>query len=129
MLIVNDEQRQRAGIASLSKRCSYCSKALAAYPLIVSDEARSAVYHTACAAELATEILVDLYTFFRPPAPYHRCGKEPQRVSAGSFEQPIIRIGPLPAQTLPDLGGKGRVPGDAKNPPAEQGIGGGMRII
>ena len=70
MLIVNDEQRQRAGIASLSKRCSNCSKALAAYPLIVSDDARLAVYHAACAAELATEILVDLYTFFRPPAPY-----------------------------------------------------------
>jgi hypothetical protein len=70
MLIVNDEQRLRAGIASLSKRCSYCSKALAAYPLIVSDDARLAVYHAACAAELATEILVDLYTFFRPPAPY-----------------------------------------------------------
>ena len=70
MLIVNDEQRLRAGIASLSKRCSYCTKALAAYPLIVSDDARLQVYHAACAAELATEILVDLYTFFRPPAPY-----------------------------------------------------------
>jgi hypothetical protein len=72
MLIINDEQCQRARIVSLSKRCSYCSKALAAYPLIVSDEAKLAVYHAACAAELATEILVDLYTFFRPPAPYHR---------------------------------------------------------
>ena len=30
MLIVNDEQRLRAGIRSLSKRCSYCCKALAA---------------------------------------------------------------------------------------------------
>jgi len=70
MLIVNDEQRLRAGITSLSKRCSYCTKALAAYPLIVSDDARLQVYHAACAAELATEILVDLYTFFRPPAPY-----------------------------------------------------------
>jgi hypothetical protein len=72
MLIVNDEQRLRAGIGSLSKRCSYCSKALAAYPLILSDEARLTVYHAACAAALATEILVDLYTFFRPPAPYER---------------------------------------------------------
>jgi hypothetical protein len=69
MLIVNDEQRLRAGIASLSKRCSYCTKALAAYPLIMSDEARLQVYHAACAAALATEILVDLYTFFHPPAP------------------------------------------------------------
>ena len=72
MLIVNDEQRLRAGIPSLSKRCPYCCKALAAYPLILSDDAGFAVYHAACAAALATEILVDLYTFFRPPAPSHR---------------------------------------------------------
>ncbi len=45
MLIVNDEQRLRAGIGSLSKRCQYCSKALAAYPLILSDDAGLAVYH------------------------------------------------------------------------------------
>lgn len=72
MLIVNDGQRQRAGIGSLSKRCQYCSKALAASPLILSDDARLAVYHAACAAALATEILVDLYTFLNPPAPYPR---------------------------------------------------------
>ncbi len=72
MLILNDEHRLRAGIASLSKRCSYCGLALAAYPLIMSDDAKLAVYHAACAAELATEILVDLYTFFSPPAPYER---------------------------------------------------------
>ena len=70
MLIVNDEQRLRAGIRSLSKRCQYCSKAEASYPLILSDDGRLAVYHAACAAALATEILVDLYTFFSPPAPY-----------------------------------------------------------
>jgi hypothetical protein len=70
MLIMNDEHRLRAGIGSLSKRCSYCSKDLAAYPLILSDEAKLAVYHAACAAALATEILVDLYTFLSPPAPY-----------------------------------------------------------
>lgn len=72
MLIVNDEQRLRAGIGSLSKRCPYCSKAEASYPLILSDNARLAVYHAACAAALAAEILVDLYTFFSPPAPYSR---------------------------------------------------------
>src|SRR2546430_8990260 len=72
MLIVNDEQRLRAGIGSLSKRCQYCCKAEASYPLILSDDARLSVYHTACAAALATEILVDLYTFFSPPAPYSR---------------------------------------------------------
>ena len=60
MLILNDEHRQRAGIGSLSKRCQYCSKALAAYPLILSDDARLAVYHAACAVQLATEIMVDL---------------------------------------------------------------------
>jgi hypothetical protein len=71
MLIVNDEQRLRAGIGSLSKRCSYCSKA-EAYPLILSDEAKLAVYHAACAVELATDLLVDLYTFLSPPTPYSR---------------------------------------------------------
>lgn len=72
MLIFSDEQRLRAGIRSLSKRCPYCSKPLATYPLILSDDAGLAVYHAACAAALATEILVDLHTFFRPSAPYHR---------------------------------------------------------
>ena len=72
MLIFTDEQRLRAGIKSLSKRCPYCSKALATYPLILSDDAGLFVYHAACAAALATEILVDLYTFFRPPAPYQQ---------------------------------------------------------
>ncbi len=40
------------------------------YPLIMSDDAEQTVYHAACALQLATEILVDLFTFFRPPAPY-----------------------------------------------------------
>ena len=71
MLIVNDEHRLAAGIKSLSKRCSYCSKALKEYPLIMNDDAGFAVFHAACAAALATDIIVDLYTFFRPPAPYH----------------------------------------------------------
>ncbi|SRR6266852_3660194 len=71
MLIFNDEQRRRVGIKSLSKQCPYCRKALAAYPLILSDYAGLFVYHSACAAALVTEILVDLYTFFCPPAPYH----------------------------------------------------------
>jgi hypothetical protein len=72
MLIFTDEQRERAGIKSLSKRCSHCRKPLLAYPLIVSDDAIFGVYHAECAAELATDILVDLYTFFRPAAPYAR---------------------------------------------------------
>jgi len=70
MLIVTDEHRKRAGIKSLSKRCSYCSKPLAEYPLIMNDDAGFCVFHAACAAALATDIIVDLYTFFRPPAPY-----------------------------------------------------------
>ncbi len=72
MLIFTDEQRRRAGIKSLSKQCPYCRKALAAYPLILSDDAGFFVYHAACAAALATEILVDLYTFFQPPSPYQQ---------------------------------------------------------
>ena len=71
MLIFNDEQRLRAGIRSLSKRCSYCSQPLSEYPLIMNDDLGFCVFHAACAAALATEIIVDLYSFFRPPAPYH----------------------------------------------------------
>ncbi len=72
MLIMNDEQRLQAGVFSMSERCKYCSKAFAAYPLILSDEAEPTVYHAACAVELATEIMVDSYTFFSLPAPYDR---------------------------------------------------------
>jgi hypothetical protein len=38
----------------------------------MNDDAGFRVFHAACAAALATEIIVDLYTFFRPPAPFHR---------------------------------------------------------
>jgi hypothetical protein len=72
MLIVNDDHRRLAGVLSLEERCKYCSKTFAGYPLIQSDDADQTVYHVACAIELATEILVDLYTFFSPPAPYHQ---------------------------------------------------------
>ncbi len=72
MLIVNDEHRIAAGIKSLSKRCSYCCKPLKEYPLIMNDDAGFAVFHAACAAALAADSIVDLYTFFHPPAPYHR---------------------------------------------------------
>jgi hypothetical protein len=72
MLIVTDDHLRLAGIASLEEPCPYCSKTLAAYPLIMSDDAKQTVYHITCALELATDILVDLYTFFSPPAPYVR---------------------------------------------------------
>jgi hypothetical protein len=38
----------------------------------MNDDAEQTVYHAACALQVATEILVDLYTFFCPPAPYGR---------------------------------------------------------
>ncbi len=72
MLIVNDEHLKRAGIKSLSKRCSFCRKPLSEYPLIMNDDAGFHVFHAACAAALATDIIVDLSTFFHPPAPYRR---------------------------------------------------------
>ena len=72
MLIVHDEHRIAAGIKSLSKRCSYCSKPLSEYPLIMNDDAGFAVFHAACAAALATDLIVDLYTFFHPPAPFQQ---------------------------------------------------------
>jgi hypothetical protein len=87
MLIFTDDQLRSAGIKSLSKRCSYCSKALAAYPLILSDDAGLAVFHAACAAALATEIIVDLYTFFRPPAPYQQLFVLNPRHEAAAHEE------------------------------------------
>src|SRR5713101_4396323 len=72
MLILNDKHRLRAGVASLDERCTYCSKALNEYPLIMSDDVEQTVYHAACAVQLATDIMVDLYTFLSPPAPYER---------------------------------------------------------
>ena len=71
MLIVSDDHRQLAGVSSLANQCKYCKKALASYPLVLMDDAEQTVYHVTCALELATEIMVDLYTFFSPPAPSH----------------------------------------------------------
>ena len=72
MLIVNDQQCRLAGIVGLEERCHFCCKALAEYPFIFADDAARTVYHAACAVELATDILVDLFTFLRPPPPYER---------------------------------------------------------
>ncbi|BCL84726.1 hypothetical protein ccbrp13_71910 [Ktedonobacteria bacterium brp13] len=90
MLIVNDEHRIAAGIKSLSKRCSYCSKPLAEYPLIMNDDAGFAVFHAACAAALATDIMVDLYTFFRPPAPYSHLFTLTAVTSNGEGENHVV---------------------------------------
>jgi hypothetical protein len=70
MLIVNDDQLRRASIASLEEQCAYCAKTLAAYPLIMCDDATRTVYHVTCALELASDLLADVFTFFSPPAPY-----------------------------------------------------------
>jgi hypothetical protein len=35
----------------------------------MSDDTSQTVYHVTCALELATDLMVDLYTFFSPPAP------------------------------------------------------------
>ena len=72
MLIVNDNQLLLAGGVSLNEPCPYCCKPLRSYPLIMSDDAAQTVYHAACAVELATDILVDLFTFLSPPPPYER---------------------------------------------------------
>ena len=72
MLIVNSDHLRGAGVASLDQRCPHCGSPLNGYALIMSDERGQAVYHIACALELATDLLVDLYTFFCPPAPYTR---------------------------------------------------------
>jgi hypothetical protein len=69
MLIVNDTHLMLAGVCNLDELCPYCGLAFAAYPLIMSDDAAQTVYHVTCALQLATEILVDLFTFFYPPDP------------------------------------------------------------
>jgi hypothetical protein len=72
MLIINDDQLLLSGVSHLGEQCSYCGSPLTGYPLILSDDTNQTVYHAACAAQLATDILVDLYTFLSPPAPYSR---------------------------------------------------------
>jgi hypothetical protein len=72
MLIVNDTHRLLAGVVSLNEPCPYCCRPLRSYPLILSDDAAQTVYHAACAVELATDILVDLFTFLSPPPPYEQ---------------------------------------------------------
>jgi len=72
MLIINDDHLRRADGCSLDELCPSCHKPLREYPLPLSDEAEPSVYHVACALQLATEILVDLFTFFCPPAPFER---------------------------------------------------------
>ena len=69
MLITNTTHLMLAGVCSLDELCPYCGLAFASYPLIMSDDAGQTVYHVSCALQLATEILVDLFTFFCPPAP------------------------------------------------------------
>ncbi len=70
MLIINDDHLRRADVCSLDELCPSCRKPLREYPLVMSDDATQAVYHVACALELATDLLVDLSTFFNPPTPY-----------------------------------------------------------
>jgi hypothetical protein len=49
MLIVNDAHLCLAGRSSLEDLCHYCKKPLAAYPLVMSDDAKQTVYHVTCA--------------------------------------------------------------------------------
>ncbi len=72
MLIINDDHLRRADVRSLDELCPSCRKPLREYPLLLSDETEPSVYHAACALQIATEILVDLFTFFCPPASFER---------------------------------------------------------
>ena len=42
------------------------------YSILAHDDAAQSVYHATCAVELATDILVDLFTFLSSPPPYER---------------------------------------------------------
>ena len=57
----------------MNEVCTYCSKAFAEYPLIMSDDADQTVYHAACAVQLATEIMVDLFNFLARLPPMIGC--------------------------------------------------------
>ena len=92
MLILNDEQRLLAGVVSLDERCKYCSKAFVEYPLILSDDIDQTVYHAACAVQLATEIMVDLYTFLSPPARSHRLLVLTAPVAAPTHDTSLERV-------------------------------------
>jgi hypothetical protein len=70
MLIVNDAHFALAGVASLEERCTYCTRPLAAYPLVLSDDRNQTVYHITCAIQLASDLLADVFTFFSPPEPF-----------------------------------------------------------
>lgn len=72
MLIVNAVHLSLAGVASLEEPCPYCGRPLAVYSLLMSDDPQQTVYHIPCALQLATDLLVDLYTLFNPPAPCTR---------------------------------------------------------
>ncbi len=98
MLIMNDTQRLRAGVAGMDGRCMYCSKALNEYPLIMSDDAEQTVYHAACAVQLATDIMVDLFTFFSPPAPDDRLFVITAPGSKENFQPLIERSAPSHAE-------------------------------
>jgi hypothetical protein len=76
---------------SLEVRCKYCSKPLTTYPLIMSDDAEQTVYHAACAIELATDLLVDLFTFLSPPPPCERLFVLTAPDAAPSQQTPVKR--------------------------------------
>ena len=57
MIIRNDEERERAGIISLSYLCGACERELSLqYPVILVGDRHRTGYHLACAAQLAAEI-------------------------------------------------------------------------
>ena len=63
------------------------------------------VIATACAVQLATEIMVDLYTFFSPPAPYHQLYVLRALEAAPTHETSLEGAGKVCAsQNSPDKG-------------------------
>ncbi len=100
MLIVNEDHLSRAGVCNLDTCCPYCGSALRSYPLIMSDDPAQTVYHVACALELATDLLVDLYTFFRPPAPYQSLFT---LTTSAAVESPRVRITRKSGRYLPKV--------------------------
>lgn len=55
MLILNDDDRDQAGLVSIKFVCLYCGRDLE-YPVVMVQDTNRTMYHASCALHLASEI-------------------------------------------------------------------------
>lgn len=74
MLIRNDEECKQAGRFPLTHfLCGYCSVNLT-YPIVIGQDRNTTAFHAKCAAELASDIMLDIQDLVSPL-------QEPERIS------------------------------------------------